>query len=992
MSAQQRRQRQPKEMPRTKEMPRNFSARRRRSWLTRREDAAALLLILIFFILFFQPVFFGGKFFVINDAFVYSYPLRVTAWEAIKQGTWPLWTPLIMSGYPLLSMSHMGLAYPLTWGYLFLPGHWAEQIYILAPYLLTPMFVYAYAREINRSRIASVLAGLAFGYGGLMVSAVANNGLLPNALMWLPLVLIALERARTRPFIVCLLGATAAYAMSVLSGVGQGFVYVGALIFAYAAFLVLAANSLKTDESDEAQSWKSWRRWRPLAVALGASILAAGLAAFQILETMRAARRSVRSVLTYEIFTESSYTLLLTLKTFLTPLHYIMHATAYVSPLAMALAILTIVFRIRNSQRDARVFFWLGTAIIAWLLMMGANTPLYRVLYYVPVINSFRAPPRHAFEWSFAIAVLSAYGWDAASRSFSRAGDALSRSSLQKSIVGVVLLALGVIVYVLWLRGANRVPAVWDESNHYPQFPESSYLLWKLLFTLPVCGAVWLGWKIRAPRWRTSLLACAVALACFAEASIMASRWWWPALKTAERFTRASPATKFMQGFEPEQNRIYTRTVLWTEEMHEEPRVDAPNLTMLHGLRNTAGYEPLILERYSRALGNVSMDAANPRAGFKPDRTIFEPQSHVLDLLNTTFVASYFDLLSEPTPPLEKDGIRFQALDLAREVKPGETIEMAGVAREADALGVVSTLAHSILEADGQPVARLRLLTEDGRTIERELRAGVDTAEWAHDRPDVLSAIRHKLAKVFDSFAGDEQKSFTFYRYWTRIPLDERVRVTRIEIKNVSAHAILGLWKMSLYDSATRFSMPLPHYDLNRWEHVYEKDGVQIIRNKRALPRVWLVAEAEAVDGEEALRRIRGESEKPFDPARTALLEVSTAELPQLPGGPISPDAYAQVIIAEPNRLVVDTNSPTASVLVASEINYPGWAATVDNQPAQIHTADFLLRGVSLPAGTHRVEMRYTAPAARSGAMLTLFTLLVIFAMALAERRARRKR
>ncbi len=966
----------------------------RECWGARRQDAGALLVITIFFLLFFYPVFFGGKFFVINDAFVYSYPLRAAAWEEIRQGRLPLWTPLLMSGYPLLSMAQVGIGYPLTWGYLFLPARWAEQIYTLIPYLLAPIFVYAYAREIGRSRLASLLAGLTFGYGGLMVSAVANNGLLANAVMWLPLMLIAIERARTRRFISCLLGATAAYTMSVLTGIGQGFVYAGAIALSYALFLVLAAKPLSAREDKAAHGWNAWERWRPLAVAAGAMMLAAGIAAFQILETMRAQRRSIRSILSYQIFTEGAYTFVLAVKAFLFPLHYISHATPWTAPLALVLAILAIVVCIRGDgagRRDARVFFWLAVALAAWVLMLGASTPVYRLVYRIPVINSFRAPARHAFEWTFALAILAGFGWDSADALFSRVREKLNGRQAVKVFIGLSLLLLGALAGVLWQLDFARTPPLWDESNHYPNFPETRYLFWKLALTIITLAAVWLGWRQLAGRWRTVLLTGAIVLACFVEPSIMAARWWWPALKSAARFEAISPASRFLQAQAPEDYRSYTRTVLWTEEYLEHPRLDSSNLTMLHKLRNTGGYEPLILERYSRALGNVTMDTANPRPGLKPDLTLFEPRSRVLDILNTAYVVSYTDLLTEPTLPVERDGIRFSATNISQEIKPGETSQLEGTARECDTLAVVTSMAHSAQEADGATVAKIRLYTSDGRVIERELRAGVDTAEWAHDRPDVLQIIKHKLAPVFDGFPGDETNSFIFHRYWTRIPLGERVRVARLEITNLSPRAIVGIWKLTLYDSAIGFSMPLPHYDLNRWEPAYMKDGVEIIRNKRALPRVWLVAEAEAVDGEEALRRIRGESEHAFDPERTALLEVSPRELPQLPGGAISPDARARVTTAEPNRLVVETNCSTPSVLITSEINYPGWTATVDNQSAQIHTTDFLLRGVSLPAGAHRVEMRYTAPAAQSGAILSLVTLLVVCLLAGIELRARRK-
>jgi hypothetical protein len=138
------------------------------------------------------------------------------------------------------------------------------------------------------------------------------------------------------------------------------------------------------------------------------------------------------------------------------------------------------------------------------------------------------------------------------------------------------------------------------------------------------------------------------------------------------------------------------------------------------------------------------------------------------------------------------------------------------------------------------------------------------------------------------------------------------------------------------------------------------------------------VGEAEAVDGEEALRRIRGESDREFDPRRTALLEVKPEELPSLAGGTLAPGAQARITEYQPARLVIETKAQTATVLVVSEIIYPGWEATVDGAAARIDATNYLLRGVAVPAGAHRVEMRYPAPAARNGAIISLLSLLVI--------------
>src|SRR5262249_18356359 len=153
-----------------------------------------------------------------GDSMVYTYPMRLVAWAEIGRGALPLWTPLLLSGYPLLSMAQLGLGYPLTWFYLILPGHYAEQLYVLAPFALAPDFIYAYLRVVGGGWVASLRGGLSFAYGGMMAGGLNYNGMFGNAVTWTPLLLIAVERARTRPLIPCLIGAAAAYAMSVLTG------------------------------------------------------------------------------------------------------------------------------------------------------------------------------------------------------------------------------------------------------------------------------------------------------------------------------------------------------------------------------------------------------------------------------------------------------------------------------------------------------------------------------------------------------------------------------------------------------------------------------------------------------------------------------------------------------------------------------------------------------------------------------------------------------
>jgi hypothetical protein len=148
---------------------------------------------------------------------------------------------------------------------------------------------------------------------------------------------------------------------------------------------------------------------------------------------------------------------------------------------------------------------------------------------------------------------------------------------------------------------------------------------------------------------------------------------------------------------------------------------------------------------------------------------------------------------------------------------------------------------------------------------------------------------------------------------------------------------------------------------------------------------------------------IGGEGAREFDPLRTALLEVRPDELPALPSRssfanaliePAGPTAFAgaaRVVAYEPSRIVVETEARTPTVLVLSEIFYPGWEATVDGEARPIMLANFLLRAVAVPAGRHTVEVRYAAPAARNGAIISALSLAAIIALALIARRTAKR-
>jgi hypothetical protein len=77
-----------------------------------------------------------------------------------------------------------------------------------------------------------------------------------------------------------------------------------------------------------------------------------------------------------------------------------------------------------------------------------------------------------------------------------------------------------------------------------------------------------------------------------------------------------------------------------------------------------------------------------------------------------------------------------------------------------------------------------------------------------------------------------------------------------------------------------------------------------------------------------------------------------------------------------PNRITVTAQGP--GKLILSELDYPGWIATINGSDADIKLYEGLLRSISLDEGVHVVEFRYRPLTVFMGLGITALTLLVL--------------
>jgi len=111
-----------------------------------------------------------------------------------------------------------------------------------------------------------------------------------------------------------------------------------------------------------------------------------------------------------------------------------------------------------------------------------------------------------------------------------------------------------------------------------------------------------------------------------------------------------------------------------------------------------------------------------------------------------------------------------------------------------------------------------------------------------------------------------------------------------------------------------------------------------------------------------------------------------------LPNSPAE-TAEARVTLFAPEHFTVEVNTSENALLSLAQLDYPGWKAAVDGQPANILRAYGAFTALEVPSGQHTITFSYGPISYKLGAVLSLFTWTTVFilgAMALFGRILRR--
>ncbi len=680
-----------------------------------------------------------------TDMLSQAYQSRSFAVEQVQSGHGlPQWNPFVFGGLPYLSTLPYPVYYPSSLLYFAMPLHRAIGWGFVLHVILAGALMYGLARELKLAPGAALVAGVAYGFTGYLMSHLyAGQDGRMFAMSWTPALFLLAERAieRRRPH--WFLWLTAVVALQAFTPHVQMMYFAAMGVAAYVAFRLV-------------QLYRETDATRTVALLgasfVGAYALAGLLALIEIWPTANMLQFSHRADRGYEYASSWSMPVQETLATVWPGFQgylreywgtnpFKLH-TEYLGAVPVLLALLALVVR-----RSARVWFFAALAIGGLLFAWGAATPVHRLFYWtLPIMKSFRAPAMMYSVVALSTCVLAGFG---AQCLYDRWEALADRRHLAWKVAG----GLGVVWFALWAWATTAPDGfanIWTSLLYDTQFsvrrtPDilqamPAFVTGLGLFALFWGAGVVICW-LAARRQMAPLIACAI-LASIALVDLWrVDRDFYDTLPI-ERVTRADPTVDFLQQ-QPAPFRVWPL-----------PNAYGPNDLMLFGIESVTGSQNFRLAWWDDLVGEDLQGLAEP---------------HVWSLLNVRYVVS--------GPAVQAAGFDLVHQDGGRHVYARQAVTpRAWVVHDAVPVDDAPDARARLLDPDFDPLHTAILTSKAERPALSSAEPGSSTVEWVTRDTDRLILDAQMAAD------GLLVTSEIYHPYWRATIDGEPTRVSQVDV------------------------------------------------------------------------------------------------------------------------------------------------------------------------------------------------------------------
>ncbi|MEI7595142.1 MAG: YfhO family protein [Bacteroidota bacterium] len=178
-------------------------------------------------------------------------------------------------------------------------------------------------------------------------------------------------------------------------------------------------------------------------------------------------------------------------------------------------------------------------------------------------------------------------------------------------------------------------------------------------------------------------------------------------------------------------------------------------------------------------------------------------------------------------------------------------------------------------------------------------------------------------------------------------------------------------------DSAIRVAFSqMPAVNMLNTKYIIYNPSAPALVNRYALGNAWFVNNIDQVDNSDIeLAKI-----KTINPQITALVDKRYSNFLKSNKYISDKTDFVQLDEYKPNNLKYSYSTKSEQCIIFSEIYYDkGWNAYIDGNKTDYFRADYVLRGMIVPAGKHSIEFKFEPQSYKIGELISLISSIIMF-------------
>ncbi len=943
------------------------------------------------------------------------------ATDLILNGTIPLWNSHAGIGAPLAAESTFHIFSPYNLGFFLPPSLW--DIPILIGVWLAGFFTFLFLRSLNLKFVPAITGGVFFMLSGSITWYLTN----PNFLVVIitPLILYSLEKIiqNRDPKFICLLSIS--FLLTILAGhietIVLQFLFVG--IYFFYRILIKGNYKKRIDK----------QKLIIIFFCVLGFIGGLGLSAFYIFPVYELIDNNILehepgiglthypsiNVITSFI----PYTLGQIHAYWIASASGIIGFWGYVGIFALFFSIVGVYLSLKNHEdkihRYTPLFFM---CISVFFIMKTIGIPVVNWIGFIPILDLLLFTNYSGLIMSFSFAVSAAFGINLLTKiqvdkkilsfififsitlllvlliplysyldsnadfpEYVNANDVKNYVGFQ--ILQAILFAITALIIAIGITKNKSIiiiiiPLVLLELSLYiPLGLHPIFLAYKfiilfvgiIVLTILVLKPSRLTWNTNDKSIKISIL-FGILIIIFLSVVLISEFSSFGMMKKTDAF-EDNPVTDFL------------KTNIENHRMFSFGYSMQPNYPSAYGINSIGVISPFTIDSFANFVQNfLDKDADNGRLGFPPWTFSYGPMESIekfydnkkyFDFLGVKYIITdgyNFDSITVGIPGNTREISKIQDTESSISqsfVSPVNTITSLGVSMSAFELEENDTIILSLdsvpydkkyhresvlTQIINQKYNQFNLEPQIENVLNKELILSLQYPQVNNDK----FAVVHTIAKDqigFDYVENELQGTF----YENNIPIDTKQMVFSI-LSDSDEHNI-----------------------------VYQFEDIYIHENYDVYPRAFLVNNFKTVEKDTAQEYLLKNPD--FNLRQNVILEekLSNESINKLKLSNDNEINNANIISYETNNVLIETSNFDASILILTDVYYPGWKAFIDGTETKIYRADGLVKAIFVPEGEHTIEFVYLPESYNTGITISLITAFILVAIYFVSRNKYRR-